>query len=148
MLFNNKLTKQLKQGLTLFNHSSNQVKKVEKKNFDLKRVTEVYDQREPLYEFATRLKGFPNGLDKIIHSAGEKDSYSYFEMTFYSIDITGKVGVLVTLEENVSTEYRENEKDKLKLELIVEPASIDVFQKELQTLAANEEGKARLNGIK
>ena len=111
-------------------------------------VTEVYDQREPLYEFATRLKGFPNGLDKIIHSAGEKDSYSYFEMTFYSIDITGKVGVLVTLEENVSTEYRENEKDKLKLELIVEPASIDVFQKELQTLAANEDGKARLNGIK
>jgi copper oxidase (laccase) domain-containing protein len=46
MLFNNKLTKQLNQGLTLFNHSSNQVKKVEKKNFDLKRVTEVYDQKK------------------------------------------------------------------------------------------------------
>lgn len=111
-------------------------------------VTEVYDQREPLYEFASKLNGFPNDLDRISHSAGEKDSYAYFEMMFYIIDPAGKVGVQVTLEENVSTEYRENEKDKLKLELIVEPAAIDIFQKELQTLAANEDGKARLNGIK
>jgi hypothetical protein len=111
-------------------------------------ITEVYDQREPLYEFASKLNEFPNGLDGISHSAGKKDSYAYFEMRFYLIDPTGKVGVLVTLEENVSSEYRENEKDKLKLELIVEPAAIDNFQKELQTLAMKEEGKARLNGIK
>lgn len=111
-------------------------------------ITEVYDQREPLYEFALKLKGFPNGLDRIMHSAGEKDSYAYFEMIFYSIGPTGKGGVLMTLEENVSTEYRENEKDKLKLEIIVEPAAIDIFQKELQALAANEDGKARLIGIR
>jgi hypothetical protein len=111
-------------------------------------VTEVYDQKEPLYEFALKLEGFPNGHDTLTHSAGEKDSYAYFEMMFYSIGPAGKVGVLVTLEENVSTEYRENEKDKLKLELMVEPATIDIFQKELKTLAANEDGKARLNGIK
>jgi hypothetical protein len=111
-------------------------------------ITEVYDQRESLYKFATKLKGFPNGIEKLTHSAGEKDSYAYCEMMFYIIDPAGKIGVLVKLEENVSTEYRENEKDKLKLELIVEPAAIDIFQKELQTLASNEEGKARLNGIK
>lgn len=95
-----------------------------------------------------KLEGFPNGQNTLTHSAGEKDSYAYFEMMFYSIGQAGKVGVLVTLEENVSNEYRENEKDKLKLELIVEPAAIDIFQKELKTLAANEDGKARLNGIK
>lgn len=110
-------------------------------------TTEVYDQRKPLYEFALKLNGFPNGEDILVHSAGEIDSYAYFEMAFYPIDSTGKVGVLVTMEENVPTEYRENEKDKLKMELIVEPASIDIFQKELQILAANEDGKAQLIGI-
>ena len=111
-------------------------------------ITEVYDQRNPLYDFALKLNGFPNGQEKISHSAGEKDSYAFFEMVFYPIDPTGKVGVLVTMEENVATEYRDNEKDKLKLELIVEPASIDNFRKELQKLAANEDGKAQLIGIK
>ena len=110
-------------------------------------TTEVYDQRKPLHEFALNLNGFPNGEDILVHSAGEKDSYAFFEMAFYPIDPTGKVGVLVTMEENVPTEYRENEKDKLKIELIVEPAAIDIFQKELQTLAANEDGKAQLIGI-
>ena len=110
-------------------------------------TTEVYDQGKPLYDFALKLKGFPNGQDKIVHTAGEKDSYAYFEMTFYPIGLTGKVGVLILLEENVTSEYRKNEKDKLKMELIVEPASIDNFQQELQALATNEDGRAQLIGV-
>ena len=110
-------------------------------------TTEVYDQRNPLYEFALKLNRFPSSEGIIVHSAGEKDSYAYFEMAFYPIVPTGKIGVLVNIEENVSTEHRKNEKDKLKLELIVEHTSIDIFQKELQALAANEDGKAQLIGI-
>ena len=109
--------------------------------------TEVYEQTEPLFEFAKKLKGFPNEHERIFHSAGIKDGYSYFDMTFYQFDLTGKVGVLIHLEENVATEYRKEEKDKLKLELIIEPAAIDNFQRELESLAKNEEGNAMLIGV-
>ena len=82
----------------------------------------------------------------ITHSCGKKDSYAFFEMKFYPIGYTGKVGVQISLEENVSTEYRVEEKDKLTMELIVEPNSIDNFQKELVNLAKTEEGEALLIG--
>ena len=54
---------------------------------------------------------------------------------------------LENIEENVATEYRANEKDKLKLELIVEPSAIDIFQKELHRMAKTENGRASLVGI-
>ena len=68
-------------------------------------------------------------------------------MRFYQIDPTGKVGVLINLEENVATEYREEEKDKLKMELLVEPNALDRFKKELSHLASKEDGEAELLGI-
>ena len=48
-------------------------------------------------------------------------------MEFYKIGLTGKCGLQITMEENVATEYRKEEKDKLTMELIVEPNSIDIF---------------------
>lgn len=110
-------------------------------------TTEVYEVDESLMQFAKELNGFPNGQPELIHTCGKVDSYAYFEMKFYQIDETGKVGVLINLEENVSTQYRENEKDKLKMELIVEPNAIDTFQKELLTMAKTESGTAELIGI-
>jgi hypothetical protein len=56
------------------------------------------------------------------------------------------LGVEINIERNVSTEYRQEEKDKIKLEIIVEPNAIDNFRKELLTLAKNEEGNAILYG--
>ena len=110
-------------------------------------LTEVYDTTESLSSFAKQLKGFPDGRNSLFYEAGEKDSYSYFSMEFSLISPSGQVGVLIHLEENVSTEYRDGEKDKLKLEVIVEPSAIDNFQKELLRLALKEEGEATLNGI-
>ncbi len=109
--------------------------------------TEVYETKDSLLPFAISLKGYPNSLESLIHSCGEKDSYAYFEMKFYQIGSTGIVGVHISIEENVSTEYREEEKDKLKLELIVEPNAIDKFQKELVNLAQTEQGIAELIAI-
>lgn len=109
--------------------------------------TEVYDTKASLLPFAKELEGFPFGKDMIIHQCGKKDSYAYFEMKFYKIGYTGKVGVLINMEENVATEYREEEKDKLSLELIVEPIAIDIFQKDLINLARKEDGEAELIGI-
>lgn len=109
--------------------------------------TEVYETKESLLTFATSLKGYPNGNESLMHKCGEKDSYAYFEMKFYQIGSTGIVGVQTSIEENVATEYRKEEKDKLKLELIVEPNAIDKFQKELVKLAQAEQGIAELIAI-
>ncbi len=109
--------------------------------------TEVYETKESLLPFANSLKGFPNGKETLNHSCGKKDSYAYFEMKFYPIGSTGIVGLQVSIEENVATEYREEEKDKLIMELIIEPNAIDRFQKELVNLAKSEGGNAELIAI-
>ena len=110
-------------------------------------ITEVYEVSESLLGFVNELNGFPFGKDKVSHSCGEKDSYAYFEMEFYKIGPTGKCGVLITMEENVSTEYRKEEKDKLSMELIIEPNAIDVFCRELKSLAEKKDGIAELKAI-
>ena len=108
--------------------------------------TEVYDQSERLSEFAKLLNTFPENDKVLFYEAGKKDSYAYFSMKYYSIGKNGYVGVEINLESDVATEYRKEEKDKLKLEIIVEPSAIDRFQKELYDLAKNEEGSAILYG--
>ena len=109
-------------------------------------TTEVYDTSDTLSNFAKRLIGFPSDNKTLFYEAGEKDSYSYFSMRFYCIDTAGHVGVEINLEENVSTVYRQEEKDKLKLEIIVVPSAIDNFQKELLKMAMTEDGIATLYG--
>ncbi|HTE32268.1 MAG TPA: hypothetical protein VK666_17930 [Chryseolinea sp.] len=107
-------------------------------------TTEVYDTSVSLANFAKSLLGYPKDEQVLFHNAGQTDGYSYFEMRFYCIDNAGHVGVQVSLEEYNST--RPEEKDKLKLEIIVEPSAIDNFQRELLQLAVNENGIARLYG--
>jgi hypothetical protein len=109
-------------------------------------TTEVYDTKEKLANFAFLLKGYLVNPIILFHEAGEKDSYAYFAMKFYSIGNSGHIGVQILLEENVATEYRPEEKDKLSLEILVDLNSIDNFQKELWVLATNEEGIATLYG--
>ena len=109
-------------------------------------TTEVYDTTESLFSFAQTLIGFPNDNKKLFHDAGFKDGYPYFSMSFYCIDNAGHIGVEINLEDNVATEFRHEEKDKLKLEIIVEPSAIDNFQRELTQLATKQEGVATLYG--
>jgi hypothetical protein len=108
--------------------------------------TEVYDQFECISDFAKELIGYPK-YDKILfYEAGEKDSYAYFSMKYYPIDNVGHIGVEINIESNVTTIYRPEEKNKLKVEIIVEPSAIDNFQNELYYLAKNENGSAILFG--
>lgn len=67
-------------------------------------------------------------------------------MKYYPIDNCGHIGVEINIESNVSTVYSPAEKDKLKIEIIVEPSAIDNFQKELFNWAKNEDGTAILYG--
>ncbi len=109
---------------------------------------QVYETSNSLLQFAMNLKGFPDGRENLIHKFGKKDSYSFFEMRFYQIGLTGIVGVQIEMEGNVPSDWRIEEKEKLIMELIVEPNAVDNFQKELVNLAKTEDGKAELIGIK
>ncbi|MES1181469.1 MAG: hypothetical protein ABUL44_01610, partial [Flavobacterium sp.] len=92
--------------------------------------------------------GFPKTNDSVfLHEAGEKDSYAYFAMKFYTINTVGHLGVLVMLEINNASNSRSEEKDKLTLEIRTEPGLLDNFVKSLTALAINEEGEAILEGI-
>ncbi len=110
-------------------------------------ITEVYEQSDSLLKFVKELNRFPFEKNKVIHYCGEKDGYAYFEMEFYKIGLTGKCGVLITMEEHVPTEFRREEKDKLKMELIVEPNSIDIFCRELKKMVEQERGCAELKAV-
>ena len=110
-------------------------------------ITEVYDVKDNLLDFAMKLDGFPRANEVLFLSIGAKYGSSYFGLKLYQFDPTGKIAVKVVLEDNKSTSYGEPQKNKVSLELIVEPASIDTFQKYLKTLAEREEGFAELIGI-
>lgn len=109
-------------------------------------VTEVYDQYERISNFAKELVDYPRDKNVLFYEAGEKDSYSYFSMKYYPVDHNGHIGVEINIESNVSTVYRPEEKNKLKLEIVVEPNAVDDFQKALVNLARNEDGIAILFG--
>lgn len=99
-------------------------------------TTEVYIQSESLQDFSRSLIGYPANEQVLFYEAGEMDAYSFFAMKVYLIDSAGHVGVEVRLEERHAS--REAEKDKVKLEIIVELSAIDRFQKQLMGLAINE----------
>ncbi len=109
-------------------------------------TTNVYDTSKSLANFANSLQGYPKDNNELFYQAGKTNSYAFFSMKFYPLDTFGHVGVLINLEENVATEYRPEEKDNISLEIKVEPASIDRFQKDLLNLAKKEEGQAVLLG--
>lgn len=109
--------------------------------------TEVYDRAENVSGFASALSNYPKDNEALFYEAGNKDSYAYFSMKYYSIGKNGHLGMEVNLESNVSTEYRKEEKNKVKLEIITERAAIENFKKELLRLAKYEEGSATLYGI-
>ena len=110
-------------------------------------TTKVYDGNNLLYKFAESLVGFPKTTDSnLLYEVGEKDSYSYFSMRLYPIDNIGHLGVQVTLESNVATKYRQEEKDKLTLEILTEPTLLDNFIRSLLALAKNEQRQAILQG--
>jgi hypothetical protein len=109
-------------------------------------ITQAYDTSESLLYLATQLKDFPNNTNIIFYQAGKKDGYSYCSLKFYPIGISGLIGIYIQLEENISTEYRAEEKSKLALELIVEPNAIDNFRNQLIAIAQNQEGNALIQG--
>jgi hypothetical protein len=110
-------------------------------------ITEVYESSESLLHFAKSLVDFPKDDTVLMHEAGQNGKLGYFSMKFYTIDYSGHIGVEVSLEGNINhRSSRQEEKDRVKLEIIVQPSTIDNFQRELLQLSTAEEGIVLLQG--
>ena len=107
-------------------------------------TTQVYDTSKSLIGLANQLVAFPIERDSLFYQIGEKNSHAYYSFRFYPIGDCGLVGIHIQLKENVSTVYREEEKSKLSLALLLEPQSVDIFSKQLQSVASRQSGKAIL----
>lgn len=115
-------------------------------NGDFSGRTQVYDQPHNLFEFAEKLKDYPKDAKNLSYEIGVKNGYAYFLMSLYPIDNFGHIGVKVEVESGVASNSKEKEKNKLQMEIIVEPNAIDNFQRELSDLSKREEGTAILHG--
>ena len=110
--------------------------------------TDVYTTYDSLKCLADSLIGFPKSVEEEVKfSAGEKDSYSYTGLRFYCYRKSGHTAFEAEIESNVATEYRPEEKAKLKLEVMFEANSLDTFIKDLNHMVHTKEGTAKLGGI-
>ena len=110
-------------------------------------VTQVYEQFEDLITLSEQLSNFSLLSTPLFYECGERDSYSYFSVRFCPVVTSGTIGVQINMEQNIkATEYRQEEKSKLSLEILVEPAAIDEFCLFLKTMAEKQHGKAELRG--
>ncbi len=109
-------------------------------------TTEVYDTSESLYSFAQTLIDFPKNEKQLIYKLGIQNGYAFCSIRFYCIDNFGYIGVEIILEDNVNTNFRNEEKSKVKLEIMVEASGIDNFRQALSTLSKKQEGIAILYG--
>ena len=107
--------------------------------------TEMYEIPACLYDFAEKLTNHPKSGEKLSYSPSIRTGYDFFSMKYYLINDTGKLGIEIIIDSQ--SEYFVDVKDSVKLEIVVEPNAIKSFQKELQTLAKKENGKAKIYGI-
>jgi hypothetical protein len=104
-------------------------------------VARGYDTGEHLQILAKQLEGFPKDDQSIFYKIGTSLLQGHLSISFCPITPSGLIGVKVYLEREGSIDCQNS---KVSLELLVEPSSIDIFQKYLNTLAANQQGIAKL----
>lgn len=111
-------------------------------------LTQVYTTYDELRKLCTSLAGFPTtASSRVQFSAGKVDSYSFLSVDFYCIDHAGHAAAQITIESNVPTNYRPQEKHRVRLEMQFEPLALDEFLSGLKRLISAQAGDAVLQGI-
>jgi len=109
-------------------------------------TTQVYTAGKYLVDFAGSLVGFPEGREQTLYfEAGEQDSYGYFSIRLYCLDALCHTAAQIKLEREATT-LRSKSRDKLDLELLFEPSSLDMFREQLLEVGRTEAGRAVLVG--
>lgn len=110
--------------------------------------TQVYTTEKEIIELREELEGFPRTADhRVEFSAGSRDSYAYFAVSFYSFGGRGTCAIHVSLESNVPTDFRPEEKFKIQLEMKFEPAALDRFLPQLERISQTHKSVATLKGM-
>lgn len=109
------------------------------------RVYTVYDDMSKL---ADALDGFPLASATFPEFlAGKSGSSCFFQARFYCFDDAGHTAARCCLEGNVATDFRQDEKDALAIEVQFEPLACEAFVSDLRALVRDRSGKACLVGI-
>ena len=109
-------------------------------------TTNVHDTPEPVLKFAQTLMSFPQHNNDLFYETRSKNGQSSFSMHFYHLDNSGNIVLEINLEDHITTEYRHEHKNKIKIEISIEPNAIDKFQKDLSQLASKKDGIVILYG--
>jgi len=113
-----------------------------------KGVSQVYTTAEAFEELSSRLRLFPEGPTKSLEfEFGMPNSYGYLSLAFSVLDATGRCACRVQLESNYLPTYGPESKNRVQIDMGVEPNAIDRFVLDLQNLLNSEPGKAVLEGI-
>ncbi len=108
--------------------------------------TKVYANGDDLVDFGNSLIDFPKTREQVlVFEAGKQDGYAYFSMRLYRIDALGHTAMQIKLDDETTGE-RPEARDKVQLELMFEPAALDVFREQLVQVGRTRAGKAVLLG--
>ena len=110
--------------------------------------TQVYTTYDELRKLYASLGGFPQSVSsRVVFSAGQTGSYALLRVEFYCIDHAGHAAAQITMESNVATNSRPQEKHRVQLEMQFEPLAIDAFLNAMGRLISSQSGNATLQGI-
>jgi hypothetical protein len=111
-------------------------------------VSQVYTTTDAVEELSSRLRLFPQGPTQSLEfQFGMPDSYGYLSLAFSILDATGRCACRVQLESNYLPSYGPGSKNRVEVDMGVEPNAIDRFVFDLKNLLKNEQGEAALQGI-
>jgi hypothetical protein len=111
-------------------------------------VSQVYTTAGALEELSLRLKLFPEGPAKSLEfQFGMSGGYGYLSLAFSVLDATGRWACQVQLESNYLPAYGHESKNRIDVDMGVEPNAIDRFVSDLQNLLNSETGEAVLEGV-
>lgn len=113
-----------------------------------KGVSQVYTTAEAFEELSSRLRLFPEGpTNSLEFEFGMPDSYGYLSLAFSVLDATGRCACRVQLESNYFPVYGPESRNRVEVDMGIEPNAIDRFVFDLQKLLNSEPGNAVLEGI-
>lgn len=113
-----------------------------------KGVSQVYTTADGLEKLSSSLRFFPEGPTKFLEfQFGTPDSHGYLSLAFSVLDATGRCACQVRLESNYVPMHGHGSKNRIDVEMGVEPNAIDRFVFDLQNLLNSKRGEAVLQGI-
>ena len=108
--------------------------------------TRVYTILDELKKWAGDLEEFaPVAGQTVAFYAGERDSYAFLGVSISVLDSVGHCLCHAALESNQTLTFES--KNKLEVEIRIEPSAVDQFLLELTTLIQRGQGEAKLIGV-